>query len=82
MLTCQVSDLRLHYCLRYIICCVDDSDDDDDDDDDDVYTATGCMYCSLAAEALDVSRIADRTLILVRHGEYDLNNGQLTALGQ
>jgi len=43
MFTCPVSDLRLHYCLRYIICCVADSDDDDDDDDD-VYTVTYWLY--------------------------------------
>ena len=27
-------------------------------------------------------QISDRTLILVRHGQYDFNTGQLTALGK
>lgn len=37
---------------------------------------------SLAGETRDTSRIADRTLILVRHGQYDLTTGQLTPLGR
>ena len=38
--------------------------------------------CSLAGDVpRDTTRIADRTLIMVRHGHYDLSTGQLTALG-
>jgi serine/threonine-protein phosphatase PGAM5 len=33
-------------------------------------------------DAKDLSSIADRTLVLVRHGQYDLNTGHLTALGR
>jgi len=30
----------------------------------------------------DVSRVPDRTLILVRHGQYDMSTGKLTQLGR
>jgi len=41
-----------------------------------------CVWRSLAGETRDTAGIADRTLILVRHGQYDLSNGQLTPLGE
>ena len=39
------------------------------------------LHCRLADESIDRSRVADRTLILVRHGQYDLTTGHLTDLG-